>query len=162
MRYATILLCALAVVACAGTGSRSQAESSANVKTALRVFLEKMGEGRFDKLDEIYGPGFVAHGAGRDYTLEEDNASGKQWRAAFPDLQVFVLRTVGDASHVAVHWKATGTNTAAVAGFPGHGAKATLEGMTFFRFDAGRIVEEWSLMDMDALRAQLSGKPPRG
>jgi steroid delta-isomerase-like uncharacterized protein len=156
MRYATIVLSALAVVACASV--HAHADSSANVKTALRVFLEKMGEGRFDKLDEIYGPGFVAHGAGRDYTLEQDNASGKQWRAAFPDLKVYILRTVGDDSHVAVHWKATGTNTAAVAGFPGNGAKATLEGMTFFRFDAGRIVEEWSLLDMDALRAQL--KPP--
>jgi steroid delta-isomerase-like uncharacterized protein len=156
MRYATIVLFALAAVACASTGA--DAEPSANVKTALRVFLEKMGEGRFDRLDEIYGPGFVAHGGGRDYTLEQDNESGRQWRAAFPDLRVYILRTVGDEAHVAVHWRAAGTNTAAVAGFPGNGAKATLEGMTFFRFDGGRIVEEWSLLDMDALRAQL--KPP--
>jgi len=156
MRYATIVLSALAAVACATAGAH--ADPSANVKTALRVFLEKMGEGRFDKLDEIYGPGFVAHGAGRDYTLEEDNASGKQWRAAYPDLKVYILRTVGDDSHVAVHWQAKGTNTAAVAGFPGKGAKATLEGMTFFRFEGGRIVEEWSMLDMENLRDQL--KPP--
>jgi steroid delta-isomerase-like uncharacterized protein len=156
MRYATIVLSALAAVACATAGAH--ADSAANTKTALRVFLEKMGEGRFDKLDEIYGPGFVAHGAGRDYTLEEDNESGKAWRAAFPDVKVYILRTVGDDSHVAVHWKATGTNTAAVAGFPGKGAKATLEGMTFFRFDKGLIVEEWSMLDMESLRAQL--KPP--
>jgi steroid delta-isomerase-like uncharacterized protein len=158
MRYATIILAALAAVGCASAGAPSHADASANVKTALRVFLEKMGEGRFDKLDEIYGPGFVAHGAGRDYTLEQDNESGKQWRAAFPDLKVDILRTVGDDSHVAVHWQAKGTNTAAVAGFPGKGAKAMLEGMTFFRFDDGRIVEEWSMLDMESLRSQL--KPP--
>jgi steroid delta-isomerase-like uncharacterized protein len=157
MRYATIVLCALAALTPLGVAAHG--DSSANVKTALRVFLEKMGEGRFDKLDEIYGPGFVAHGAGRDYTLDEDNASGKTWRAAFPDLEVSILRTVGDDSQVAVHWQASGTNTAAVAGFPGKGAKATLEGMTFFRFKSGRIVEEWSLMDIAALEKQLRAQP---
>ena len=126
-----------------------------NVRTAKRVFLEKMGEGRFDALDEIYGPGFVAHGSDRDYTLEEDNESGKAWRAAFPDLKVTVERTAASDDLVAVHWKATGTNTVAAAGLPGNGAKAAVEGMTFFRFVAGRIVEEWSLMDMATLMRQM-------
>lgn len=30
----------------------------------------------------IYGEGFVAHGSTGDYTLDEDNASGKEWRKA--------------------------------------------------------------------------------
>jgi steroid delta-isomerase-like uncharacterized protein len=156
MGRAPLAVLILAIVFPVSAGAHT--DPSANVKTATRVFLEKMGEGRFDRLDEIYGPGFVAHGAGRDYTLEQDNESGRQWRAAFPDLKVFVLRTVADDSQVAVHWRATGTNTAAVAGFPGKGARASLEGMTFFRFEKGRIVEEWSLMDMAALMDQM--KPP--
>ena len=54
-----------------------------------------MGQGRFDKLDEIYAPGFVARGpGGRTYTLDEDNASGKEWRRAAPDLKVKIERTV--------------------------------------------------------------------
>jgi hypothetical protein len=39
------------------------ADEAANVTTAKRVFLEKMGQGRFDRLDEIYGPGFVGAAA---------------------------------------------------------------------------------------------------
>ena len=135
------------------------ADESPNITTAKRVFLEKMGQGRFDRLDEIYGPGFVAHGSTGDYTLDEDNESGRQWRAAFPDIEVKVLRTVADASFVAVHWSATGTNTVAAAGMPGKGAKAAIEGMTFFRFVDGRIVEEWSLIDMASLMKQLSAAP---
>jgi steroid delta-isomerase-like uncharacterized protein len=134
----------------------AQAEEEANVQTAKRVFLEKMGEGRFDKLDEIYGPGFVAHSATADYTLEEDNESGKLWRKAFPDLKVKVERTVADDDLVAVHWSATGTNTVAAAGMPGKGAAARVEGMTFFRFASGRIVEEWSLIDMATLMKQMA------
>jgi steroid delta-isomerase-like uncharacterized protein len=133
----------------------AEADPAANTQTARRVFLEKMGEGRFDKLDQIYGPGFVAHGSSRDYTLEEDNESGKAWRAAFPDLKVSVERTVADDEFVAVHWSAAGTNTAAAAGTPGLGKKARVEGMTFFRFADGRIIEEWSIIDLAALNQQL-------
>lgn len=134
----------------------AQADPEANARTASRVFLEKMGESRFDRLDEIYGPGFVAHGASGDYTLEQDNESGKAWRAAFPDLKVTVERTVASSDYVAVHWKATGTNTVAAAGTPGKGKQAQIEGMTFFRFAADRIVEEWSVANTAALAQQLN------
>jgi steroid delta-isomerase-like uncharacterized protein len=129
-----------------------------NVITAKRVFLEKMGAGHFDKLDEIYGQGFVAHGSGRDYTLGEDNASGKEWRKACPDLQVAVIRTVADADHVAVHWNAKCTNTVAAAGLPGQGGKASVDGMTFFRFTDSKIVEEWSIIDIASMMRQLGAK----
>ena len=133
-----------------------------NVVTAKRVLLEKMGAGRFDKLDEIYGEGFVAHGATRDFTLDEDNASGKEWRKAVPDLVVTVKRTVADADLVAVHWNAKGTNSVAAAGLPGKNGKADMDGMTFFRFHDGKIVEEWSIMDIATMLRQVNPPPPPG
>jgi steroid delta-isomerase-like uncharacterized protein len=155
MRFTFISSAVLAGLAFLASQSAA-ADPEAHTRTAKRVFLEKMGEGRFDKLDEIYGPGFVAHGGSRDYTLEEDNESGKAWRAAFPDLKVNIERTVAADELVAVHWSASGTNTVAVAGMPGTGKKAAIEGMTFFRFAEGRIVEEWSIIDMAALARQIN------
>jgi steroid delta-isomerase-like uncharacterized protein len=152
MFLSTAILACLAVMA----ATEAAADPEAHTRTAKRVFLEKMGEGRFDRLDEIYGPGFVAHGGSRDYTLEEDNESGKAWRAAFPDLKVNIERTVAADDLVAVHWSASGTNTVAAAGMPGKGKKAAIEGMTFFRFVDGRIVEEWSIIDMAALARQIN------
>jgi steroid delta-isomerase-like uncharacterized protein len=146
------LITVVTALAVAGT---AHADLQSNTVAAKRVFLEKMGQGRFDKLDEIYGPGFVAHSASSDYTLEEDNLSGKEWRKAFPDLSVFVLRTSAEGDLVAVHWRATGTNTVAAAGTPGKGKKTDVQGMTFFRFKEGRIVEEWSLIDMATASKQL-------
>jgi len=43
-----------------------------------------------------------------------------------------------------------------LAGMPGTGAKADVTGMTFFRFADGRIVEEWSLIDMATLMRQIA------
>jgi hypothetical protein len=107
MRPLQTLLISLALLC----GATALAADAPNVRTAKRVLLEKMGEGRCDKLDEIYGPGFVAHGSTGDFTLEQDNESGKAWRRAFPDLKVTVERTAASEDLVAVHWRAMGTNT---------------------------------------------------
>ena len=138
--------------------SPASADVAADKATASRVLLEKMGRGDFSKLDEIYGPGFVAHAGGKDYTLEEDNLSGQAIRAAVPDLQVMVDHLIGEGDLVAVRWRARGTNSVAAAGMPGNGATMEVEGMTIFRFRNGRIVEEWSLTDRLALMNQLATK----
>lgn len=130
-----------------------------NTVTAKRVLLEKMGQGRFEIVEEIYGPGFVAHGFGRDYSLADDDASGRALRAAFPDLKVWVDRTVAQGDMVAVHWRSSGTNSVKVGSFPGTGKTVTVDGMTFFRFEDGRIVEEWSAYDNLAVMQQLGMLP---
>ena len=132
-----------------------------NKAVATRVIVEKMGQGRFDIQPEIYGPGFVAHGFGRDYTLAEDEASGKQLRAAFPDLKVSVDRIVAEGDMVSLHWSAIGTNTAKVPGFPGEGEKVSVDGMSFFRFADGKIVEEWSTYDNLTILQQLGLFPAK-
>ena len=99
MRLVTIALSTMALCVSICPGAR--ADSADNVRTAKRVFLENMAEGRFERLDEIYGRDFVAHGASADYTLEQDSAATKSWRAAVPDLKVTVERTVAGRDLVA-------------------------------------------------------------
>jgi predicted ester cyclase len=153
MRMAAVTVAlALEVSLCAV----SQAGTADNVRTATRVFLEYMAEGRFRGSGDVYGPNFVAHGASFRYTLEQDQAATLSWRAAMPDLKVTVERTVADKDLVAVHWKAVGTNTVAAGEMPGKGDRVGVEGMTLFRFAAGRIVEEWSVIDVATLRKELS------
>ncbi len=146
---------ALALLVCAP----AHADVAGNVHVARRVFLEKMATGG-GQLDQIYAPNFVAHAASRDYNLEQDNAATQSWRMAMPDLKVTVERTVAEHDLVAVHWRAVGTNTVAVGGMPGDGARLGFEGMTLFRFAAGRIVEEWSVVDIATLRQELLPPAP--
>jgi predicted ester cyclase len=143
---------ALLVLAGAGPAAAGPAENKA---VAARVLLERMGQGRFELDAEIYGPGFVAHGFGRDFTLAEDRASGERLRAAFPDLAVRVDRIVAEGDLVAVHWSAEGTNSVAVGMYPGTGRRGAIDGMSFFRFSEGRIVEEWSTYDNLSIMRQL-------
>lgn len=132
-----------------------------NKAVATRVIVEKMGQGRFDIQPELYGPGFVAHGFGRDYTLAEDEASGKHLRSAFPDLSVKVERIIAEGDLVSLHWSAVGTNTVAVPGFPGEGKRVAVDGMSFFRFADGKIVEEWSTYDNLTIMKQLGLMPAK-
>ena len=135
--------------------SAASAGIAENRALASRILLERMGQGRFDIDGEIYGPGFVAHGFGRDFTLAEDQVSGRSLRAAFPDLAVRVDRVIGEGDLVAVHWSATGTNSVAVGPYPGNGRRVSLDGMSFFRVADGRIVEEWSTYDNLGVMRQL-------
>ena len=99
--FSALLFCTLQSAAIAGPAE--------NKIVASRVILEKMGQGRFEIQNELYGPGFVAHGFGRDYTLAEDEASGKHLRSAFPDLKVSVDRIIAEGDMVSLHWSAVGT-----------------------------------------------------
>ncbi len=145
----------IAVLAAASLLSIARADSADNVRTAKRVFLELMAEGRLERPAEAYTPDYIAHAASLDYPLEPDMASTRSWHEAMPDLKVTVERSVADRNMVAVHWRAVGTNTVAAGGMPGKGARIGVEGMTFFRFSSGRIAEAWSVIDIATLRAQL-------
>jgi predicted ester cyclase len=153
MRFAFMLLTSLTLSA--SPCQTAHAGTADNVRIAKRVFLENLANGRFERLDEMYAPNFVAHGASVNHTLAQDTAATKSWHDAIPDLKVTVERTVADRDMVAVHWMAIGINTVAVGEMPGKGARIGIEGMTFFRFSAGRIVEEWSVVDIATLRNQL-------
>jgi steroid delta-isomerase-like uncharacterized protein len=156
MLIATLLAAAAAF---AQSPVSSGQQGCSNTQTASRVLLEKMGQGRFEISNEIYGPNFIAHGFGRDYSLAEDNASGKQIRDAFPDLKVSVVRTAAEGDLVAVHWRSDGTNSVKAGPFPGTGKRATVDGMTFFRFADCRIVEEWTVYDNLSVMQQLGLMP---
>jgi steroid delta-isomerase-like uncharacterized protein len=101
----------------------------------------------------------VAHGENHDATLEEDMAA-KEERKALPDMKVEVNQILAERDLVAVYWTASGTNTQAGMGFPATGKKIKIDGMTLFRFKAGKICEEWSVWDMLSVMRQAGLLPP--
>jgi|SRR5579862_5344303 len=152
MRIAWLSLALAVLVAQAPEGMAAGAD---NVSIARRVFLEGVASGNFANLRALYAPDFVAHSASLIYTLDQDLASSSSWHEAMPNLTVKVERTVADRDMVAVHWQLIGKNTVAAAGMPGKGDLIGIEGMTFLRFAAGKIAEEWTVLDIATLRKQL-------
>jgi steroid delta-isomerase-like uncharacterized protein len=141
-------------VICVPARAQQTREQERNKGIARSFFEEVLGQGRLDKYAESHAKDFVAHGENHEYTMEEDMAAAKEERKALPDMKVEVNQILAERDLVAVHWTASGTNTQAGMGFPATGKKIKIDGMTIFRFKAGKICEEWSVWDMLSVMRQ--------
>jgi steroid delta-isomerase-like uncharacterized protein len=156
----TAFLLMLSVV-CMPAVAQAPAEQETNKQIARSFFEEVLDQGRFDRYADSHARDFVAHGTNRDYTLDDDMAAAKEERKAVPDMRVKVSQILAEHDLVAVYWIVSGTNTQAGAGFPATGKKIKIDGMTIFRFKAGKISEEWSVWDNLSVMRQLGLLPPQ-
>ena len=76
--------------------------------------------------------------------------------AAFPDLSVRILRSVGDDTQACLHGEATGTHKGDFAGITTTNRKVSFSGMSFVTVRDGKITEGWDCWDYGALTATLS------
>jgi len=158
MRKASYFL--LLLLACMPVMAQQAGEQERNKQIARSFFEQVLDQGRFDQYAESHATDFVAHAGDHDATLEEDIAAAKEERKALPDMKVKVNQIVAERDLVAVYWTASGTNTQAGMGFPATGRKIKSDGMTLFRFKAGKIYEEWSVWDMLSIMRQAGLYPP--
>ncbi len=152
MRKSSLLL--LLFVICVPARAEQTREQERNKGIARSFFEEVLDKARFDRYAESHAKDFVAHGGDHDATLEEDIAEAKEERKALPDMRVRVNQILAERDLVAMYWTASGTNTQAGMGFPATGKKIKIDGMTIFRFKAGKICEEWSVWDMLSVMRQ--------
>ena len=116
-----------------------------NKAVAMRVFDEIFNQGKFEVANEIYAPDFKNHGATRTVDLKVDQDYVHAEKKAFPDLHISVQQRIAEGDKVAVLWTFRGTHTGSgYEGLPPTGTKVEIRGMTIWRFENGRIVEEWS------------------
>jgi steroid delta-isomerase-like uncharacterized protein len=158
MRKSSCLLLLLAI--CAPAKGQQTKIQERNKEVARGFFEEVLGQGRLEKYAESHAKDFVAHGDNHDYTLEQDLAAAKEERKALPDMTIKVNQILAEQDLVAVYWTSSGTNTQAGMGFPATGKKIKIDGMTLFRFKAGKIREEWSVWDMLSVMRQAGLLPP--
>jgi len=144
MRKLLLLLLLLCLPAMAAQAS----EQDRNKAVARGFFEDVLGNGHLDRYMDSHSADFVAHAGDRSASLEEDLGFAMEERKALPDMRVSVERLLAERDLVAVHWVATGTNTQAGMGFPATGKRVKVNGMTIFRFRAGKICEEWGVIDM--------------
>jgi steroid delta-isomerase-like uncharacterized protein len=159
MRKISFLLLLSAI--CMPAMAQQAVEQEKNKQIARSFFEEVLDQGRFDRYAESHAKDFVAHAGEREGTLEEDIAAAKEERKALPDMKVRVNQILAEGDLVAVYWNASGTNTQAGMGFPATGKKIKIDGMTIFRFKAGKISEEWSVWDMLSVMRQAGLLPPQ-
>jgi ketosteroid isomerase-like protein len=138
--------------------------STSPVETATRA-MAALSEGNLELLRTLDHPevvrDFVAIGEFRG--VDACQAFFAELLAAFPDLDITVLHTVGDIDQAVVQWRVTGTFT----GRPFQGVRATgspveLRGCDVIRTEAGRLRHVTVYYDGLAFARQIGLLPKEG
>ena len=148
------LVFSVLLVACNAAWARPTNDQDKNKEIARTFFEEVIGQNHLERYAESHAKDFVAHGKDHDANLEEDMAAAKEERQALPDMKIRVNQILAERDLVAVYWTAWGTNTQPGMGFPATGKKISVDGMTIFRFKAGKISEEWGVWSLLDARRQ--------
>jgi predicted ester cyclase len=132
-----------------------------DVAVFRRVIEQGFGEGRLDVIDDLLGPNFVEHQGDGEQSAGPERL--KQaitiLREAFPDLRATVEDAVGEGEKIAFRVRFEGTNSGDLLGQRATGQTARWEAMDICRFDAGRMVEHWGVVDRFGVMEQLGALP---
>jgi len=122
---------------------------SEDLKARLRRDLLRIwNQGEQDAIDELYAADVVIHNAapGSPAAIEGVRFTINGLRAAVPDLQFSLEKSMVDGDLVAYQWSVTGTPQAELPGMPAPGSKMTMSGLGMVRFADGKIAEIWTAM----------------
>lgn len=112
--------------------------------------------------DEIMAEDFVGH---LPLAPELDRQGWKDYVASFyvgiSDLKEEVNEVIIGEDRVVLHVSYIGTHDGPLFGVPATGKTLTWDGIGIFRFDEnGRAVENWAVVDVVAILAQIGAFPP--
>jgi steroid delta-isomerase-like uncharacterized protein len=133
-----------------------------NTKIARRVFDEVWSRGRLELADELLAPDFVGHPIGLREPFRGPEGAKEfigRLREGFPDASWEIEELVADGDRVAVRWVMTGTHDGEFMGIDPTEAQVRIDGMTFLRFEDGKIVEGKTLQDAMSLMRTLGATP---
>ncbi len=112
--------------------------SEQNKAAVRRLVDEVLNGGRLDAIDDLYAP-----------TLAPD---AKLWiapfRASFPDVRMEVIDLIAEEDKVVGRFTCSATHLGTWLGHAPTGRRfESVDEVSFFRFEAGKIVEAWGIED---------------
>ena len=113
--------------------------------------------GNIDAIDDWVDASVVSHSAfpGQAPGRDGFKAALAQFRAAFPNLQIFIRDIVAGGDRVVGYFTVTGAHSGDFMDIPATGKLVTYDEMVIVRFANGRIVEHWSVADTLAMMLAL-------
>ena len=135
-------------------------------KELAREDIERIwNEGDLSFVDEHYDDEYVLH----DPSLSEDihgpegfKSYVREFRTAFPDLEVIDYQMIAEGDTVAVRYTWRGTHEGELEGIEPTGTQVEGTGMAFVRFEDGKVREGWILDNTLGLLQQLGVVEPFG
>ena len=127
---------------------------------ARRWFDEVWNQRRDSVIDELLTPASVGHMEGGDtHGPAEFRVVRAALLGAFPDLHVVVEDIVAEGNQVVVRWHVTGTHLGHHLGFAPSQRSASFRGLTWMKFDGGKLIEGWDGWNQGALLQALQAAP---
>ncbi len=84
------------------------------------------------------------------------------FRMGLSDIHFTVHFQMADGDKVLNCWTANAAHTGDLMGIPATGKRVSFNGMSTARIEDGKVVEEWTMLDMLSLMQQLGAIPPMG
>jgi predicted ester cyclase len=123
------------------------------LEDVYRAYLACLNERQLERLGEYVHDELTYNGDA--LSLDGYRALLADDVARIPDLLFTVDLLVVHGDHVACRLWFDCTPRATFHGIEPDGRRVAFAEHVFYRFDAGRIAQVWSLIDLDAVRAQL-------
>ena len=118
---------------------------------------ELWNTGDLSLVNSIHTADFVNHDPSRPDVIDLDSYKRfiAEVRTSMPDYQVSAQDTIAEGDRVVTRWSGSGTHQGEYAGIPPTGQQATMDGVTIYRFEGGKIAEAWWVYDSLGMMQQL-------
>ncbi|HUQ30675.1 MAG TPA: ester cyclase [Pyrinomonadaceae bacterium] len=133
---------------------------SESMEVVHRWFEEVWNKGREEAIDEMLAENGIAHGLVDENGKElqgpaEFKPFFRQFRDAFPDIQVAIEDCVTEGDMAAVRCRVTAKHTGAGLGVAATNKPVEFTGMSIVRVKDGKIIEAWNNFDFLSLNQQI-------
>jgi len=125
-----------------------------------RWFEEVWNKGRADAIPQIFADDGIAHGLSDDPAQPLRGPAGflpfhRQFRGAFPDIQVVVEGQIAEGDLVATRCTVRGKHAGDHLGLAATNSPVDFTGMAITKIRDGKIVEAWNNFDFMKMYRQL-------
>ena len=137
--------------------------SDRNIAIARRWMDEVWNQGRVETIWELVTPESVCHSESGELRGADEFIvqAYNPLRSLFSNIHVTVDDAVADGDKVVLRWHCSATHTGDVPGLAATGRRATFRGMTWIRFEDGKMMEGWDCWNQTGLMQALqTGQPP--
>ena len=137
-------------------GCQQQKDYTKEYKPLGDKYVEVWNGENPDNLDAIMSKDFVYHANSNPTVngIEGIKEVIASFRSAFPDAKLVVDDEIFSENKAAARWVYTGTNTGP-GEMPPTGKSVRIWGISYFRFENGKIAEEWVAFDNQSMLEQL-------
>jgi predicted ester cyclase len=127
-----------------------------NVEILKRMLETIWNLGDADAIPEFYHPEYTAHYEG-DFELTYAQLKGalKIQRTAFPDFHEECHDLISEGDQVVARLTLTGTHLGDYLGQSPTGKTFEIGSLDIYRFDEGKIIEQWGISDSAKMAKQL-------